>query len=357
MARHSQTAPRVRDVAEEAVLVEYPEYSEDAANREAVAAARRLSRRRLTGFLDAVPGARTLLVHFDPRRLSRERLGQELRSGARSDDGPSESRRSLRVPVHYAVDPRTGPDLADLARGAGLSPEEFARRHAEGLYRVAFVGFAPGFAYLTGLASELRAPRLSTPRTRVPAGSLGIGGSYTGIYPSESPGGWRLIGRSPIRCFDPEKDPPALMLPGDEVRFEPIDAAELDRRQALLGQTGGGRSPAASGRPLFRVLAPGVLTSVQGRLRSGWRTYGVPAGGAMDAEAFAQGNTVLGNLPLAPGLEMTFVGPELEVLLDTSAVVSGIGIEAWRNGKVLEAGSVFELEMGDRLRIGRVGET
>ena len=189
--------PDLRDVAEGAVLVEYPQASEEEANLASVALARSLSARAPAGFLDAVPGARTVLVVFDPRLLSRAGLrGLLVHAG-----GASVSARVHPIPVCY-----DGPDLADLAHRAGMASEEFARRHAAGDYRVAFLGFAPGFPYLTGLAPELASPRLATPRTRVPAGSVGIGGPYTGIYPEETPGGWRLIGRAPVRLFDAAAD-------------------------------------------------------------------------------------------------------------------------------------------------------
>src|SRR5262249_27553660 len=110
---------------------------------------------------------------------------------------PGQPRRRLRIPVFYG-----GPDLPDLARERSLSEEQLIGLHAAGNYRVAFLGFAPGFAYLTGLPVELHAPRLATPRTRVPAGSVAIGGPYTGIYPDETPGGWRLIGRCPLTLFE-----------------------------------------------------------------------------------------------------------------------------------------------------------
>src|SRR5204863_5594241 len=203
----------VRELAEGAVLVEYPEDSEERANRRAVAAALTLLHRAPPVILDAVPGARNLLLLFNPRRMSPERIAEEARRGSREEPGPPARRRTVEIPVFYDSGAQTGPELEDLARGAGLTAEAFARRHAAGEYRVAFLGFARGFPYLTGLARKLHAPRLATPRTRVPAGSVGIGDRYTGIYPGETPGGWRLIGRAPVRLFDPNDDPPSILLP------------------------------------------------------------------------------------------------------------------------------------------------
>jgi KipI family sensor histidine kinase inhibitor len=345
---------RFFDVAEGAVLVEYPGLAEEDANRKAVAAARRLAAREPAGLLDSVPGARTLLVEFDPRRLSRGRLAEILREGGERKDEPSGAGRLLRIPVFYDPDPSVGPDLEEVARKSWLAPEEFARRHASENYRVAFLGFAPGFAYLTGLSEKLHSARLATPRTRVPAGSVGIGASYTGIYPGETPGGWRLIGRAPVRLFDPAQDPPSLLLPGDAVKFEAIRREEFDRSIAFLEPARGGDSPPDSGSPLFWITAPGVLTNVAGPPRRGWSGFGVPPGGAMDFESLAAGNAAVGNPPFAAALEMTLVGPDLEVLAGASIALAGAGFNASLNGRPVVSERVLEVRPRDVLKIGKL---
>ena len=345
---------RLFDVAEGAVLLEYPGLAEEDANRKAVAAARRISTRPPSGFLDSVPGARTLLVEFDPRRLSRARLADLLREAGRAAGEDSGRGRLLRIPVFYDSDPSVGPDLEEVARKSRLAPEEFARRHASENYRVAFLGFAPGFAYLTGLSEKLHSARLATPRTRVPAGSVGIGAAYTGVYPGETPGGWRLIGRAPVRLFDPAQDPPSLFLPGDAVKFEAIGREEFDRSIAFLELPGGGDSPPDSGSPLFWITAPGVLTNVSGPPRRGWSGFGVPPGGAMDPESLAAGNAAVGNPPFAAALEMTLVGPDLEVLAGASIVFAGAGFDASLNGRPVDSQRVLEVRPRDVLRIGKL---
>jgi KipI family sensor histidine kinase inhibitor len=344
---------RIFDLAEGAVLVEYPGLAEEDANRKAVAAARMLSARPPAGFLDSVPGARTLLVEFAPERLSRARLAEVL-CGEVAAERDSRRGRLLRIPVFYDSDPSVGPDLGEVARRTWLAPEEFARRHASENYRVAFLGFAPGFAYLTGLSEKLHSPRLPTPRTRVPAGSVGIGASYTGIYPGETPGGWRLIGRAPVRLFDPSQESPSLLLPGDAVRFEPIGREEFDRRIAFLEPVRGGESPPESGSPLFWVTAPGVLTSVAGAPRRGWSGFGVPPGGAMDLESLAAGNAAVGNPPLAAALEMTLVGPDLEVLSAAAIAFAGAEFHATLNGRPVDARRQIQVRPRDVLKIGKL---
>lgn len=178
--------------------------------------------------LGAVPGMRSLLVEFDPLRTEAAEVERALLARLRSLPVATPARRRLRtIPVAYGGD--FGPDLEEIARLIGGSTDDVVRLHATGELQVLFDGFAPGFAYLGDLPDELRVPRLATPRTRTPRGSVAIAGAVSGIYPADLPGGWRVIGRTPIELFDPRRDPPAYLVSGDAVRFEPIAAADWDR--------------------------------------------------------------------------------------------------------------------------------
>jgi antagonist of KipI len=340
-----------RDVSEGSVLVEFPDASDADANRAAIALASRLfSARSLAGLLDAIPGARTLYLAFRPRAISREALGRRVRRAIQDAVYEGPDSRLLRIPVAYGGE--NGPDLPALARDRGIDEEELARRHQDAEYTVAFLGFSPGFAYLTGLPRELRAPRLSTPRSRVAAGSVAIGGEYTAIYPDDSPGGWRLIGRSPASLFDPWGDPPALLRPGDRVRFERIARDELDR---LLAARVPRKDAAETGEPIFAVIASGLFTTVQGAPRHGLGSSGVPAGGAMDEEALERGNAAVGNAAGAAALEVTMSGPQLRVLGDAVLCVSGADLAARWNGKLVDRDVPFEVEAGDHVAFGYAG--
>ncbi len=182
------------------------------------------------GVTDLVPAYATLAVHYDPGAWLFEPLGREL---ARLWAGSAQARlpepRRVEIPVRYGGE--FGPDLAEVASRCGLTEDEVVARHSAAEYRVYMLGFAPGFAYLGGLDPAIAAPRRSTPRTRVPAGSVGIAGMQTGIYPLETPGGWQIIGRSPRPLFRPESAEPCLLRPGDRLRFVPIgpDACEAER--------------------------------------------------------------------------------------------------------------------------------
>jgi antagonist of KipI len=339
----------LRELVDGALLVQFPEAPESEANRAAVALGQALSTRHATGLLDAIPAARTLMLFYDPDVTSFDRLADgAIAASGNAGRALRRERRAIRIPVAYGGG--AGPDLTGLAAELGISPEGLARRHAQGSYRVAFIGFAPGFPYLSGLATDLRARRLATPRPRVPAGSVAIGGSYTGIYPEQTAGGWRLIGRAPVRLFDPEETPPALLRPEDEISFEAIPEEELARREATFRRFG---LSASSGPPLFRVLAPGMWTSVQGAPCFGLGSSGVPPGGAMDLRALSDGNALLGNPTDAAALEVTMVGPELECLKDCRVAISGATIDAESGGTPLAAGRSHAMRAGDRLRLGR----
>jgi KipI family sensor histidine kinase inhibitor len=166
------------------------------------------------GVVELVPAYRTLLVVADPERAGTlDELAARLPTLSLP---PAEAvaGEPVDVPVRY-----DGEDLDEVARLTGLDVEEVVRRHSAPDYTVAFLGFSPGFPYLVGLDPALRVPRRDTPRTSIPAGSVGLAGDQTGIYPSASPGGWRLIGRTEATLFDPARDPPALLAPGGRLRF------------------------------------------------------------------------------------------------------------------------------------------
>lgn len=175
-----------------------------------------LTRLSLSGVEELVPAARTLLVRFDPAVTDADRLGAVLREVSPVDSEVSASAEVV-VPVVY-----DGEDLADVAAEACLSVDTLISRHSAGSYVSAFCGFAPGFAYLSGLDPALHVSRRSTPRTRIPAGSVAIAGEYSAVYPSASPGGWRLLGQTDVPVWDVERDPPNLLPPGTRVRFEAV---------------------------------------------------------------------------------------------------------------------------------------
>jgi len=174
------------------------------------------------------PGYVSLLVDFEPLAVTHQEVGTIVESVLLT--GQSAARNDpevVEIPVCY--DAEFAPDLADVAAHTGLSTDEVIRMHSSATYRVCFLGFTAGFAYLGGMPEALHTPRLATPRRAVTAGSVGIAGGQTGIYPTETPGGWRLIGRTPLRMFDPQVDPPTRVQAGDHVRFSAIHRITFDK--------------------------------------------------------------------------------------------------------------------------------
>jgi len=210
-----------------AVLITLDSGISAAGNARVHALAARIQALGLPWLRALVPAYASLTVHYDPLHpdwRAAEPLWPQLRARLEPlcvslPETLADGRR-VEIPVCY-----DGPDLAAVAAHTGLSVGEVVARHAAVDYRVYFLGFMPGFPYLGGLDPLLATPRLATPRTRVPAGSVAIGGGQTGIYPLASPGGWRLLGRTPLQLFDPARTPPCLLEPGDTLHFTPIDAA------------------------------------------------------------------------------------------------------------------------------------
>jgi len=222
-------------LADDAWLLRLGERIDDAANAEVHALVARLRRQPPPWLRDLVPAYASLALFFDPDAVGAEAALAWLRAQWRAgrdvaDETAADSARQVEIPVAYGG--AFGPDLDRSAAELGLSPQRLIQRHADAEYRVAMIGFAPGFPYLSGLDPALALPRLSTPRTAVAAGSVAIGGAQTGIYPRPGPGGWRLLGRTPLNLFDAGRAEPTLLLPGDRVRFVPIDEEAFERLRA-----------------------------------------------------------------------------------------------------------------------------
>jgi KipI family sensor histidine kinase inhibitor len=219
------TPPRVLPAGDRALVVEYGATIDERVNARVRGLAAVLDATAPPGLIETVPTYRSLMVHYDPLRLAVSELERILRAAdAGLVDQTVPERRTVEVPVVYGGE--FGPDLPGVAAHNGLSEDDVVAIHAATDYLIFMLGFMPGFPYLGGLSPRIATPRLSTPRTVVPAGSVGIAGQQTGIYPTDSPGGWRLIGRTPLRLFDAAHTPPVLFEAGDYLRFIPVTAAE-----------------------------------------------------------------------------------------------------------------------------------
>jgi inhibitor of KinA len=210
--------PRIVPLGDSALLIQLGEEIDMAINQRVHALASLIERSSIPAVIETVPAYATLLIHYDPMILSYKQLQNDLRTKINFVEETSHRKRRLvEIPVRYGGE--YGADLELVASALQLSVEDVIRIHSESTYTVYMMGFTPGFPYMGKLADALVLPRLETPRTRVPAGTVAIAGSQTGIYSIDSPGGWRLIGWTPLRLFDPESESPFLFTPGDEVRF------------------------------------------------------------------------------------------------------------------------------------------
>jgi KipI family sensor histidine kinase inhibitor len=337
------SAPTLEPLGDQALLLRWGDTADAEVNRRVHAVAATLRAAKVAGLVDCVPAYASLAVFFDgvDAAVVRERLLALATSDPTAGDSNS---RLVEIPVAYGGE--HGPDLDDVAAAAGLTSAQVIERHAHVDYLVAMLGFSPGFPYLLGLDPQLAVPRLATPRTRVPAGSVGIGGAQTGIYPNEGPGGWRLIGRTASVLFDATRDPPSWLLPGDRVRFVPVDAAALRGSDASRDDVPG------KSEGTIDVLAPGLQTTVQDLGRIGHRHLGVGTAGALDAYSPRVANRLVGNDEGAAVLEITLQGPRLRLHRAARIAITGADIDAHVDGVAIPGWRPVELPAGSELVLG-----
>ncbi len=310
----------IAPLGDSAVVVTFGDPTDESSLRRALAVANVVRAAALRGVLDVVTAYTSVAVFFDPARARdwAEFCAELEQCAQRASDAFPPEERLVEIPVSYGG--ADGPDLTDIATRAGITIEAAIALHSGADYRVRAVGFAPGFAYLSGLPKQLHTPRRATPRTRVAAGSVGIGGAQTGVYPLATPGGWNLIGRAAVGLFDVNRADPALLRTGDRVRFKAVSADELVAPEVRSGKAD---TPAANGVGALRIVKAGMLTTVQDGGRAGWRAAGVPLSGPADAMALRVVNLLAGNREDAAALEFTLIGPEIEFLADTVIAIGG----------------------------------
>ena len=352
MTKHRPTSGRVVRFGDRALLVETVDVT--AAHALAAHLEGLVADGRAPGSVDdVVVGFASVLVVLDPDpgRTDAGVVAAWLSQVAAAPPipAPAATAREHVLPVVF-----DGDDLADVATAVGMSTDGVIALVVEAVLEVAFIGFAPGFPYLTGLPPELAAlPRRATPRTSVPAGSVAVAGGFAAVYPRATPGGWHLLGRTTEILFDPEVPPHSRVAPGDRVRF------------SIADDTGGpalGAGPPADGRPLLNaegpcleVLEPGLATTVQDRGRSHTARLGVPVAGVTDPRSATLVNLLLGNDADAAVLECTAVGPTLRMVGDGHLAVVGPGqVEVSVDGYPAPDAAVLPVAHGQVVRIGRV---
>lgn len=328
---------------------------------------------RLEGVTEIVPAYGSVGVVYEPERVRTSHgelpwrvVGEwlERHLSGKGAGAPRAARKPREhvIPVVYGGE--HGPDLEAVAKHVKLGTAEVVKLHTGATYHVAAIGFSPGFPYLVGLPAKLVMPRRATPRLRVPAGAVGIGGAQTGVYPRESPGGWQLIGRTGVELFDPARtEGPALFAAGDRVSFRAVDKLEPASSSAAgdaQAVTGEAAVLSRAMEPNVEIVKPGTLTTVQDLGRRGFAALGVGLGGSLDPWAAAVANLAVGNPSDAPLFECTYVGPVLR--FSEATVIAAVGAEtpalppgrpvAVRAGEVVDCSS---LTRGARLYLAVAG--
>ena len=317
-----------------------------------------LQNRPLAGVLELIPAARTILVHFDPLQVAAAELAARI---GRLDITARVERsgRLVEIPVRYE-----GDDLEEVARILGIGIPEVIERHTGSTYTVAFTGFAPGFAYLSGGHPSLNVPRRKTPRTRIPAGAVGLAGLFSGVYPQASPGGWQIIGVTDTPMWDLNRKEPALLQPGHRVRFVAEKSRPLIAAPAYATGPAESRStrPADARQATLTVWKTGVQALFQDLGRPGQAGQGISASGAMDRGALKQANALVGNPADCTCIELAYGGFEFEASGDSVVAVTGADVPLTRVSRDADGTlrrwpesnhAPLALSSGDRLAFGQ----
>lgn len=300
----------------------------------------------IAGVEEIVPAARTLMIQFRPSTIERQTLVNRIAGQDLSQRREVEHRR-VEIPVHY-----NGEDLDEVATLLNINRAEVIQRHTAHDYSVAFCGFAPGFAYLTGGAG-FQVPRRQTPRTRIPAGAVALAGDFSGVYPKASPGGWQIIGVTPLQMWDLNRAEPALLRPGYKVRF--TDAGPLPASGLPLPSTPA-RTDATTGT-FLEIISPGLHSVLQDMGRPGQTGQGVSRSGALDLGSLRSANRAVGNPSDMACVESVLGG--LSFICHGSALIAITGAHTPvtitnASGLQWQASNYqpIELEAGDRVSLG-----
>ena len=345
--------PKIYPLSETAACIEFGSSIDEATHQQVLALNKRVQLEPFIGLLETVPAYTTLTVYYQPELIDSannsafgfvknyiESLLDELNSDT------TNGRQIVSIPVCY--DDEFGYDLDLIASNSLLTKEQVINIHQQQTYDVYMMGFLPGFAYMGIVDDAIATARNSTPRAVVEEGSVGIAGKQTGIYPLTSPGGWQIIGRTPLCLFDLQKPDPFLFKTGDLVRFHPISKDEFHKIKSEQKQVVEIAEKQTNIDAI--VVKPGIYSTIQDAGRFGYRSFGVPVSGAMDQPAFYTANALAGNKKNAACIECTMGGLQLQFKKNAVIAVAGGGA-AFVNGQLIKIGQPLSVSKNDMLEI------
>ena len=347
------TTPIIYPLSENSIVIEWGDAIDETISNRVFSLNSLLKQKPFTGLTETVPAYTTLTIYYQPELINKEKEGpfvtvkkniEELLSGVK----PEQFTNNPVVVIPVCYDDEFGQDIKFIATERHLSKEEIIALHQQKEYRVYMMGFLPGFAYMGKLDDAIATPRKHTPRAIVEAGSVGIAGNQTGIYPLPSPGGWQIIGRTPLCLFDTQKKDPFLFKAGDRVKFFQITKEEfedLSKQQNNMPVAVNIENTADA-----IVIRPGMFSTIQDGGRIGFQSFGVPLSGAMDHKAYCIANGLLGNSKNAAVIECTMGGLAIQFKKDTTIAITGAGT-AYVNHREIEQYMPVPVHTNDLLEI------
>lgn len=302
---------------------------------------------RLEGLRELTPAYASIACRIDVNSMKKNSVVKAIEQALMKPPATPSRNKLVKVPVCYEGE--FAPDLDSLVERVGLTKDQVVALHSSKEYTCMMLGFAPGFVYLDEVDPKIRMERLETPRTKVPAGSVGIAAAQTGIYGSEAPGGWRLIGRTPLTMFNPSATPPTPIGPGDHVKFQPITADEFK----FVKKATAARPTEPKGARVLEVRQPGLLATVQDDGRFAYRHLGVPNSGGLDALSQVQSNYIVGNPSSCPVIEVIGGFFKAKALAEVVVAVTGCECDLTVGGQPASEWSPLLLKEGQELAISK----
>jgi KipI family sensor histidine kinase inhibitor len=351
------SAYKIYSLSESAVTIELGNLIDEATHRYVIALNEAVQQKKFEGFTEAVPAYTTLTVYYDSwivyKKTKTSPLGfvkkyfEELIVDLSSPD--KNNAETIVIPVCYEAE--FAPDISFIAKEKNISGEEIIRTHSSALYKVYMIGFSPGFPYMGIVSDAIAVPRKNSPRAMVEAGSVGIAGKQTGIYSFNTPGGWQIIGRTPLQLFDKENERPALLKAGDTVQFLSISGEEFYKQKKLLLVKNDElkNTDEITGEIKVLIKKPGIAATVQDAGRFGFQSLGVVTGGAMDLFAYRTANLLVGNDNDAAAVEITLGNTEIVFEHDALIAACGRGVDLFITGEPTPVWKTIAVKKGASL--------